>query len=447
MLGWNARVLVLLCVLTLISCTEDAPTPLATSARVMPSIAPSPSVVMPTRRLPTVTLSLQPSATRVASTDVPTVTFDLVLIGGTVIDGTGALPLTDAVVAIRDGRIATLGPAGTIAIAPGTPRRDLRGKTVLPGFINAHAHTSSLSDEALKVWTRAGITTVRDLSGPRDASIARRNRLAASGDATFPRLLVAGPMVSVPGGHPIPIYGQSDRVLTVQGPDDARSEISALLDAGVDVIKIAVSGRTDVDWPELSDDEIRAITATARARNVPIAAHVDRTVALRRAVENGITDAAHMPRDRMPDDLIALMVEREVALAPTIAVYEALAEERGDAATWRRTTLPVMQDNLRRFAAAGGTLALGDDFGNPRVELGMPMAEIRHWLDAGLTPMQLIVAATHGGAVVCGLEDQLGTIEPGKLADLLVMDGDPLVDIRALERVTFVIRGGEVISV
>jgi imidazolonepropionase-like amidohydrolase len=445
MLRRNAWVLALLCVVTLMACAEDVLAPLPTAALVAPTIPPSPSVVTPSHPLPTVTLSPRPSATPVATTDVPIVTFDLVLSGGTLIDGTGGPPLSNAVVAIRGDRIAAVGPAGTIPIAPGTPTRDLGGKTVLPGFINAHAHTSMLSDQALKVWTRAGITTVRDLSGPRDAIIARRNALAASADATLPRLLVAGPMVTVPGGHPIPIYGLSDSVLTVQGPDDARTKITALLDAGVDVIKIAVSGRSDVDWPELSNEEIGAITATARARDVPIAAHVDRAVALRRAVENGITDAAHMPRDRMSDELIALMVERDVALVPTIAVYEALAEERGDAAAWRRTTLPVMQSNLRRFVEAGGRLALGDDFGNPRVDLGMPWAEIDHWLDAGLAPMQIIVAATHGGAVVCNLEDQLGTIEPGKLADILVVDGDPLADIRVLERVAFVVRGGEVI--
>ena len=168
-----------------------------------------------------------------------------------------------------------------------------------------------------------------------------------------------------------------------------------------------------------------------------VSAHIDRVIALRRAVEHGIDDAAHMPRDRMPDDLIELMVQRNVALVPTIAVYEALAVERGNAAAWRRTTLPIMQDNLRRFVAAGGLLALGDDYGNPGVALGMPMAEITHWLDAGLTPMDVIIAATHGGAVVCGLADQLGTIRPGMIADLLVVQGDPLTESAVLERVAY----------
>jgi imidazolonepropionase-like amidohydrolase len=251
--------------------------------------------------------------------------------------------------------------------------------------------------------------------------------------------------VTVPGGHPIPVYGLSDEILTVDDPDDARAKVRALIDAGANVVKIAVSGRTDVRWPELSNDEIRAIAEVARERGVRVAAHIDRAAALRRAVENGISDAAHMPRDRMPDDLIAQMAARGVALIPTIDVYEALAEERGAGDEWRRTTQPVMYDNLRRFVGAGGTLALGDDYGNPGVALGMPMAEIRHWLAAGLDPMQVIVAATRGGAEVCGLAGEIGTVEAGKAADLLVVDGDPLVAIGALERVALVVHAGVIV--
>ena len=283
---------------------------------------------------------------------------------------------------------------------------------------------------------------MRDLAGPLEPLIQRKHDFATGGAAQLPRLLAAGPLLTVPAGHPIPIYGLNDRVLAVHGPDDARVQVSALLDAGVDLIKIAVSGRTDVSWPELSDEEIRAIADTAHARGARVTAHVDRAAALRRAVENGIDDAAHSPRDPLPDDLIALMVERGVALIPTIDVYEGLAEERGEGPAWRRTTLPVMQDNLRRFVAAGGTLALGDDYGNPRVELGMPIAEIEHWIAAGLTPMQAIVAATHGGAHVCGMDQDLGTLAPGKIADLLVVDGDPLADIHALKQVAVVVHNG-----
>jgi imidazolonepropionase-like amidohydrolase len=250
----------------------------------------------------------------------------------------------------------------------------------------------------------------------------------------------------VAGGHPIPVDGLNDEALVVSGAEDARAKVAALIDEGADLIKIVVSGRTDVRWPELSNAEIRAITDAAHARGVRVTAHVDRAAALRRAVDNGIDDAAHMPRDRMPDALIDLMVKRKVALVPTIDVYEGLAEERHGTDAWHKWTLPTMYDNLRRFTAAGGTLAFGDDYGgHPSMPVGMPMSEIQHWLAAGLTPMQVIVAATKGGAIVCDLEREIGQLRSGMAADILVVDGNPLADIRALQRPAMVIRDGRIV--
>lgn len=147
----------------------------------------------------------------------------------------------------------------------------------------------------------------------------------------------------------------------------------------------------------------------------------------------------------MPQDLISTMVERDVALIPTIDVYQNIAEKNGTVAEWNANTLPIVYDNLRRFHAAGGTLALGDDCCNPGVELGMPVDEIDHWLAADIQPMEVIVAATRGGATVSGLREQIGTLERGKTADVLVVDSDPLTDMNALEQVSLVVRGGEVV--
>lgn len=280
------------------------------------------------------------------------------------------------------------------------------------------------------------------MAGPLDLLTQRVAAIAE--DASMPRLRIAGPMLTVPGGHPIPVYGESDEVLAVADEEQARAAVRALIDSGVHHIKIAVSGRTDVSWPELTDVQIRAIVVEAHSRDTRVTAHIDRASALRRALEAGVDDAGHMPRDRMPDDLIALMVARGMALIPTIDVYENLAEERGGGDAWRRTTLPIMEDNLRRFVAAGGTLALGDDYGNPGVALGFPADEVEKWVGAGLTPMQVIVAATHGGAIVCGLDAEIGTVEVGKSADLLIVDGDPLADLGALQQVRLVLRDGQV---
>jgi imidazolonepropionase-like amidohydrolase len=445
---WRPLVVIpLLCACAGLGTSAATPLPAETPLPASP-LAGAPTPVAPTEPVttpPLATAAPLPTPT-LAPTATPAPRYDLILVNATLIDGTGRPALPGVDVAIRDGRIAAVGLAGELSFACDTPTRDLGGRALLPGFVNAHAHTDELALDELKGWVRAGITTIRDLGGPREAMLARGAEVAARGDPALPRLLVAGPIITVPGGHPIPIYGLSDEVLAVEGPEDAREKVDALIDGGAGVIKIAVSGRTDVAWPELSNDEIGAIVETARARGVRVAAHIDRAAALRRAVESGLSDAAHMPRDRMPDDLLALMVARGVALVPTIDVYEALAEERGAGAEWRRTTQPVMYDNLRRFVGAGGTLALGDDYGNPGVALGMPMAEIRHWLAAGLDPMQIIVAATRGGAEVCGLANEIGTVEVGKPADLLVVDGNPLVDIEVLGRVVIVVHAGVVVD-
>jgi len=130
-------------------------------------------------------------------------------------------------------------------------------------------------------------------------------------------------------------------------------------------------------------------------------------------------------------------------MVPTIAVYEGLARERGNLVEWRRIIQPLLYDNLLRFARAGGTLALGDDYGGAReMTIGMPADEIGHWIAAGLTPMQVIVAATSGAARVLELEDELGRIAPGLAADMLVVEGDPLVEIDALVRPVLVLHNG-----
>jgi imidazolonepropionase-like amidohydrolase len=260
---------------------------------------------------------------------------------------------------------------------------------------------------------------------------------------------VAGPIVTVEGGYPFAVAEQALRVegLAVRDADDARAIVSALADGGADLIKLAVSGRTDVQWKELSDEEIAAITATAHARGLRVSAHVDRVVALRRAVLNGIDDAVHSPRDRMPDEVIALMVERGVSMSPTISVYEALARQRGKDVVWRKQMQPVMYDNLRRFVAAGGILALGDDYGGvPGMTVGMPMAELLHWQAAGLSPQQIIEACTRGSALAMGLETKLGTVEVGKVADLLVVQGDPLADLSALAWPLLVVHDGQIVD-
>jgi imidazolonepropionase-like amidohydrolase len=430
------------------------PVPLVAVAAEDPTLVPTPTAVptlVPTpTAVPTAVPTLAPTSTLVPTpTAVPAPRYDLVLVGGTLIDATGTLPLENATIAIQGRHIVHIGTADTLRYSADTPILDVRGATIMPGFINSHVHISGLTDDDLRRWTRAGVTTIRDLAGSLVELVATRDRIRAANDATLPRLLVAGPIVTVEGGYPFAVGEQALRVegLAVRDADDARSIVSALADGGADLIKLAVSGRTDVHWMELSDQEIAAITTTAHARGLRVSAHVDRTIALRRAVLNGIDNAAHSPRDRMPDDVIALMVERGVSMSPTISVYEALARHRKKDAVWRKRMQPLMYDNLRRFVAAGGILALGDDHGGvPDMPVGMPMAELLHWQAAGLSPQQIIEASTRGSALAMGLEAELGTVEVGKVADLLVVQGNPLADLSALARPLLVVHDGQIVD-
>ncbi len=247
-----------------------------------------------------------------------------------------------------------------------------------------------------------------------------------------PRVVVAGPIVSVPGGYPGSHWGP-DIHLSVRGPDDARTQVDGLLDRGADVIKIALEAAGAHELPMLSDAEIGAIAATAHARGVRVIAHVDVSASLERAADNGVDAAAHMVRDRLPDRLIQKLVARGFHIVPTLRVFGVTPDGNH-----------VMLDNLRRFAAAGGKVALGDDWGNRGTTTGMPWGELQLFERAGMSPMQIIIAATRNGAWACNRDRDLGALEPGRLADLFVVAGDPTAELRALERVTLVVLGGRV---
>jgi imidazolonepropionase-like amidohydrolase len=346
----------------------------------------------------------------------------LLVLRGTLIDGTGADPLPDAILVIQGDRIVAVGPSSEVPVPAGAQILDLPQATILPGFINTHVH-NAYNASNLRIWAQAGVTTVRDL-GHRFGRpyFAIRDRLRA--DPQNARLIAAGPLVTVPGGYPI--AGNDFPSLTVTSPEDAREKIEQLIDDGAEVIKITLtSGRA----PSLSTEEAAAIVETAHARGIPVTAHATTAQDLRRALDAGVDDVAHIAVDRVPTSDIRRMVEAGMSWVPT---FEPL-ENRG-------------QDNLRRFVRAAGRVALGNDSGYlPGIEVGMPMREIQAMHEAGMTPMQIIVAATRDAAYVCRLSDVLGTLEAGKAADTLVVGGNPLDDLNALQDVLLVIHDGVII--
>lgn len=353
----------------------------------------------------------------------------LALVHGRLIDGTGAAPIDDAAVLVAGERIVAVGRSDEIAIPKSARRIDLRGAAILPGFFNAHVH-GGFDAHNLETWARAGVTTVRDLGIGGD----RVREMLAFRDKElkqprYARLLSAGPMIGVPGG-----YG----ALFVTSAADARAKVNYLIDAGVDQIKICLEdGYAGVSGlPKPSAEEIRAMIEAAHARGKTVVAHITQSAYLRYLLDFEVDEFAHLPYDWLTDADIARIAAKGIRLTPTFTVYRNYG-----------AVGPVIIENLRRLVKAGGKVVLGSDFGGGPgpFDPGIPFYEFRMMEMAGMTPMQIIVAGTSGAAAACGVEMDLGSVEKGKIADLLVVEGDPLQDLGCLENVRLVVHDGVII--
>jgi imidazolonepropionase-like amidohydrolase len=416
----------LVCVGCRVAITTPTPEQVVTTPPVEQQVTLTPNLATPT-----------PGQVEMST---PTASADagpLALVNGVLIDGTGADPIPDAALVIRAGRIAAVGSRTAVEIPADARVIDVNGATLLPGLINAHVH-SAFDVHNLEMWGKDGVTTVRDLANstfPRLEPIAKFRETVRDYPQAA-RLVTVGPMVTVPGGYPIAIWGVP--ALTVTSPIDARQKVTQLLDAGVDVIKISLEsgGIFGQTIPTLSPEQAQAIVEMAHARSTLVSAHVSISADLEKALAAGVDDMAHMSTDPVPDALIQRMVKADVYWVPTIELWKGVGLGEH------------VIDNLRRYVAAGGLVALGTDYdGAPNVnfDLGMPIHEIEWMQEAGMTPMQIIVAATRNAAHVCNLDDEIGTLQAGKIADVLVIDGNPLQDVHALLNVRLVIHDGRVI--
>ncbi len=358
----------------------------------------------------------------------------LALVNGTLIDGRGGEPVPDAVVVISQGRVGNCGPRSQVTVPAGATVIDVGGGTILPGLINAHVH-EGYDAAHLQAWAQAGVTTVRDLHTSSADPFTRRNRLR--GDPRNARLVAAGPFITVPDGYPIVPWGASAR--TVTSVAEAEDMARRLLDDGADVIKISLEAGATFgrDIPVLSTEQAAAIVRVAHERGTRVSAHITAAEDVWRCVAAGVDDIAHLPSDRLSDDLIRQVVEAGMYWLPTLELWHNVQPALGGQAV----------DNLRRFAAVGGRVALGTDYAgyDAEFDLGLPIREMEWMVEAGMTPMQVILAATHNAAVVCNLDRYLGTLEAGKIADVLVVNGDPLQDIHALQDVRTVTHNGQII--
>jgi imidazolonepropionase-like amidohydrolase len=193
-------------------------------------------------------------------------------------------------------------------------------------------------------------------------------------------------------------------------------------------------------WPLLSPWEATALVDTAHERGKPVTAHVTSARDLERALDAGVDEIAHMVVDKLSDELISRMIETGTRWVPTLELWQGVSRIY----PIRHGSMAIK--NLALFIEAGGEVVLGTDYaGAPNVDfdLGMPIHEIEWMQEAGMTPMQIIIAATKNGARSCNMENELGTLEAGKLADVLVVDGDALADIHALTNAHLILREGK----
>ncbi len=355
----------------------------------------------------------------------------LALVHARLVDGTGAEPVADAVVLIRGDRVTAAGPSGAVTVPPAARVLDLAGATLLPGLVNAHVH-GAYDAEQLRAWARAGVTTVRD-EGPFDPTgfLARRDALGA--DPRNATIVAATPILTVPGG-----YGWAH----ADSPEAMRSLVQAYVGRGVDVVKTSLEddlqGRT---WAIPSREELDALVRTAHALGRRVSVHLSHARMVAWAVDAGADDLAHMAVDRVEEPVLARAASRGVIWVATLELWRCVDAKH------RLTWAPVALENLARFHRAGGAVALGTDFAGYGCDFdrGLPITELLAMREAGLSAMEVLVAATRNAARACGREGELGTVAAGKRADLVAVRGDPLRDLRALAEPLLVMHRGVII--
>ncbi|MBI4278281.1 MAG: amidohydrolase family protein [Armatimonadetes bacterium] len=397
----------------------------------------------------------------------------LAIRGGRVFPATGSVTLAPATVVVEGERITAVGRDRDVPIPDGCRVIDARGKFVMPGLIDLHVHFTGVftSDpyrrflqppfaarviraalDASEVLA-AGFTTVRELGhGSMDQVIGLRHainhRLIAG-----PRILTSGWAISQTGGHGDPNVFPREwtrqlrpRSTFADGADECRRVVRENFGAGADLVKIYATERGLGPGPDglravpnFTIPEIEAMTDEAHRRGAKVAAHATSPEGIRNAILGGVDTIEHGGDIGAHDDLLDLMVERGVFLVPTLSVYYWIASEgaavktESRAISGSRAMMDVQARYLAKVHRHGVRIALGTDTGNIRGR-GENARELEMMVEYGLSPLDALLAGTRVGAEAMGLQDHLGTLEAGKLGDMLILAADPLQDIACVRR-------------
>ena len=403
---------------------------------------------------------------------------DTLVHAGRLIDGVSAEAHAEKTIVIRDGKIAEV-VDGFRAPADGDEVIDLKQSTVLPGLIDLHTHLSNqgsknsyserfrknvadYSIESVVYAERtlmAGFTTVRDVGDRAGVTVALRNAIA-SGLVPGPRILTATTSLATTGGHADPTNGFRKDLMGDPGPargvvnsvEDAKKAVRQRYKDGADLIKITATGGVlsfakNGQNPQFTEEEIRAVVETAADYGFHVAAHAHGAEGMKRAIRAGVLTIEH--GTYLDDEAMDLMIEHGTYLVPTLLAGDHVAGKAAIDGYYPEIVRvkaevigPVMIDTFAKAYKKGVNIAFGTDSGvSPH---GENARELSLMVKAGMPAMEALQAATSVAAKVIDLEDELGSVEAGKNADLVAVDGDPLEDIALLEKVSFVMRNGTV---
>ena len=421
------------------------------------------------------------------------------VVGGTLIDGTGAGPVADSVVVIEGELILAVGPRSEIDVPRNAHVVDARGKWIIPGLIDAHVHflqSGGLYTRPDIIDLRELVSYERELEGIRGRLVGTFRRYLCSGVTSAvdvggpfwnfqvrgmatrteaaPRVAVAGPLVST--YEPANLPTDDPDVIRVDSPEEARMLVRREVAQKPDLVKIWFVLGPGSNLGDLVPI-VKAAIDESHARGVRVAVHATELETAKAAVRAGADVLVHGVTDKPVDDEFVRMVkERGIIYTTTLVVFEGydkvlgqrvfltdidrtcgdpeVIASWGDLATiengpWRFSehsqNLKTASANLKRMQEAGAIVAAGTDAGNIGTLHGPAIhREFELMAEAGLTPMQILVAATHNAARVFSRKPDVGTIEPGKLADLVILDADPTADIRNARKIDKVIKGGRV---
>lgn len=375
----------------------------------------------------------------------------------------GSRLLADGVLVIRAGRIAEAGAAGTVDIPKDAQIIDAKGGAILPGLIDDHVHNAA-EPEIRRKFLLAGVTTLCDAGA--GAVQLRLYRNEQSTSQAVARAYFSGPFLSAPGGYPADTDASAR--LEIGSAEEARQAVQELAAEGVSYIKVALDdGRGDEPLPVLSPEVLQAIVAEAHRQGLTVRTHVLDARYLDLALDAGVDAIEHLPAPQLTRQVFLLWAQSDhalllpqayltqlqrladagIPLTPTLDVLErrtcnAAAQSEAE----RDACVRVYITALRQFHSMGGVIALGNDYGSAGMAAGLPWHEMELLQQAGLSNAEILTAATSTAARVCGHATEIGALQPGSFADVLIVDGNPLEDLTALQRVQTVILDGQVVN-